>query len=469
MSRSVPRSRTVATALTVMALTCPSLAGAQAGGATPTGFELPPLSLDPSFAGDGTTLVPIAQRDLLYAGFIESSGEIVLFGESDDGSPSNREAIMQRLAVDGAPGTTSRFPAGGFGCSAPRSFLTARRLEDGNYLTGGYVQEGCTGTPRLFNTFRLAPSGGVLTHFDTVPFNNQIAYVYGVAQQADGRIVVAGLVSGVASVESTFDFGVARLMSDGALDASFGNGGTLTFDFENDLDYALDVVIDQDDRILLGGIATSSAGGRDMLVIALDASGDLDTSFADNGIFRYDRAGFTDSLAAIVQHPDGRLLLAGVTSPTENEREFSVMALTEDGEIDLSFGSDGLAVVDFGTAVAAATAMAIGPGQLVSVAGFAEIGGSGREFRDAAIAVLRPDGTLSPRFNAGAGFTFAFGDPADGLPVDFAQTVHVEPTGGRILVAGISENLATTIRQFGAARLIGIDPDVFRDGFEPEE
>ena len=47
-----------------------------------------PLDLDPSFAGDGTLIIEIAQRDQGYMGLLEESGEIVMFGQSDDSNAS---------------------------------------------------------------------------------------------------------------------------------------------------------------------------------------------------------------------------------------------------------------------------------------------------------------------------------------------------------------------------------------------
>src|SRR5436309_372857 len=62
--------------------------------------------------------------------------------------------------------------------------------------------------------------GLVTTNFSYVGGNN------GVAVQADGKIVVAGI-----SPAPTSDFSIARFNPDGTLDTSFGSGGFVTTDF----------------------------------------------------------------------------------------------------------------------------------------------------------------------------------------------------------------------------------------------
>ncbi len=143
-------------------------------------------------------------------------------------------------------------------------------------------------------------------------------------------------------------------------------------------------------------------------------------------------------------------------------QEFSILALHPNGTLDLSFGQSGLVTVDFGTPWASAHAITVCPNALIHVAGSAEIGGSGSDFSEVAVAVLRPEGHLDSRFNGGNGLAFSFG----GLPRDFGRGIDVDDVGGRILITGNTSNSAGSQQQMGAARLIGLDPQLFRDGFE---
>ncbi len=432
------------------------------GTATAAVVGADPLDLDASFAGDGTLAIQIGVHDYGAAGFIEPSGEIVLFGYSDDGNISKGEGVMLRLAADGTQGPMTAFGAQGFGCYAPRNFLTATRLGSGDYLAGGYVQTSCGGIPRQFNVLELDGAGIRLDEFDLVPFNNQLAYVFGLAEQPDGKTVAAGLISGSGFDAATYDFGVARFLPGGTLDTSFASGGTFTFDLDNDLDYALDVVVTPQGRILVAGLGFSSTTDRDMLLLALTPDGALDPSFATGGVFQFDRAGFLDSANGVARAASGRIFLAGTTSPDDTTREFTVLGLTEDGVLDPGFSDDGIATIDFGTPVAGASAMTVGPLHRIFVAGSAEIGGTGLEARDAAVAVLLADGRMDPSYNNGAGVTFQFGDQ----PMDFPQHIDVDELGSRILVSGRTENADRTVQQIATARLIGLDPFLFADGYE---
>src|SRR6266540_3605375 len=102
------------------------------------------------------------------------------------------------------------------------------------------------------------PAYAAAGDFDTTFDGDGIAYAdfgvgnvdpFGVAIQTNnGRIVVAGYVTG-----ATVDFGVARLNTDGSLDPNFGTAGLTTTNFAGGNDYAFDVAIGGDGRIVVAG------------------------------------------------------------------------------------------------------------------------------------------------------------------------------------------------------------------------
>jgi uncharacterized delta-60 repeat protein len=90
---------------------------------------------------------------------------------------------------------------------------------------------------------------------------------YGVALQADGKIVTVGRS------------GVARYNVDGGLDASFGSGGKVTTSFGS----AFAVAIQGDGKIVAVG-ATAPAGFCCLFAIArFNVDGSLDASFGSGG------------------------------------------------------------------------------------------------------------------------------------------------------------------------------------------
>lgn len=425
-----------------------------------------PLDLDPSFAGDGTLIIEIAQQDIASAGLLEPSGEIVVFGSSDNGNPSFREGIVQRVLVDGTLGSLDRFDASDFGCSVPRVFQTAIRLSGGDYLTGGYVQEGCSGIPRYFNAMQITPGGQLVEEFDRIPFNNQLAYISALGEQSDGRIVAAGFASMSASDNSTFDIAVARYTAGGALDPSFGTNGIFTFDRAGDLDWTNDVLIDDNDRILVAGYALSSTGNQDWMILRLTPDGALDPSFGNNGAFFFDGSGQADSVTSLERAPGGRILGGGSLRPTAGQSDSTpvVFALDYAGNFDPGFGTNGIATVDLGNSDGFVRDIHYAAWRIY-VTGSSRPSGGARVDFDAATTVLRLNGLPNTFFNGGAPFVFQF-DPALGPQTELPQMIDVSEDGEQIVITGYTDNETRTIQRFAVARLIGLENAIFIDGFE---
>jgi uncharacterized delta-60 repeat protein len=153
---------------------------------------------------------------------------------------------------------------------------------------------------------------------------------YAVAIDHQGRIVVVGY-----TLTAKTQISVARFLPDGHLDPSFGGGtGRVTTDLGG-TDYAFDVAIQKDGRIVV-------AGERDMA----------------------------------------------------NSSEFAVVRYGIHGVLDASFSGDGRAFIGFGRRYQGANAVAIGGSGNIVVGGFASNGTSSHW----ALARLRPNGTLDPSF-----------------------------------------------------------------------
>lgn len=117
----------------------------------------------------------------------------------------------------------------------------------------------------------------------------------GVAIQSDGKIVVVGS----SSLGSISDFAVLRYNTNGTLDATFGNGGKVTTDFNNQSDVATAVAIQRDGKIVVAG-RTSSQNQISFALARYNRDGLLDNSFHGNGKLIADFGGRLDSANAIV-------------------------------------------------------------------------------------------------------------------------------------------------------------------------
>ena len=88
----------------------------------------------------------------------------------------------------------------------------------------------------------------------TTDFGSNGDAAYGVAEQSDGRIVVAGTTN-----PFTGDFALARYNPDGSPDAGFGTGGKVVTDFGPGRAVATVVAL-QGNKIVLAGFAGTPSG-----------------------------------------------------------------------------------------------------------------------------------------------------------------------------------------------------------------
>ena len=122
-------------------------------------------------------------------------------------------------------------------------------LTDNRILVGGTSYDGVT-LARYNRNGTLDPSFGV---GGIVVLNFGLG-ITSVALQPDGKIVGAGAINLV----NDQSFLVIRLNSDGSLDQEFGENGKVVTDFYNNVDAALDVKVQPDGRIVVGGYAYGS-------------------------------------------------------------------------------------------------------------------------------------------------------------------------------------------------------------------
>jgi len=261
--------------------------------------------------------------------------------------------------------------------------------------------------------------------------------------QPDGRIVVAGYKSG-----GTTEVVLARYLADGATDGSFGNGGyLLTGHIGNPTAVALDsaggVLVAFSNRIAryhadgtpdlgfgiaghnyvntsiqvtglvadsLGGVVAAGYAGRampglpssdDFAVTRLSSTGVVDTTFGTNGLgwadFGTSSAARSHDIAqSIAVDADGRILLAGysykadsVTGQTLENYRHAIARFDPDGNLDMTFGTNGMVATSFGTGSYFAYSVA------VDSAGRILAGGQSQ------LARYLSDGSLDPALGTG--------------------------------------------------------------------
>ncbi len=284
-------------------------------------------SLDTTFGTGGKVTTALGNYgDVGYAMVIQSDGKIVVAGYSDDAS-SNFFALV-RYNSDGSLDTT--FGSGGivttpFGNSDDQGQAVALQ-RDGKIVEGGWSYNG---TDWDFALARYNTNGSLDSTFGTggkvtTAMGTGDDVIYGVAIQSDGRIVGAGF-----DMANTFNqFALARYNSDGSLDSTFGSAGKVTTAIGTDDDFAGDIVILNDGRIVVAG--TSSNGTDDDFAIArYNSNGSLDSTFGAGGKTTTTIGNGNDIGLSMALQSDGKMLLTGFIQ-NNGDRDFGVVRYMTD-------------------------------------------------------------------------------------------------------------------------------------------
>lgn len=303
-------------------------------------------ALDPSFADQGILILDLENNlDQADDVAVLADGRVVIAGTSRTQS-GTEDITALRLLSDGSldlgfgdQGRTIIDVDGGN--DAARSVLIQ---PDGKIVVLGDATFTSEGSIRNYVLVRLEADGSLDSAFGTGGLASlnveRFDFGYTVARQAGGELLIGGL--------SNRDFLVARFLSDGTLDASFGTGGVAQIDFLGQLDFAQQLLVIDDwmgmgPRIFVAGSArtSSSVTSEDFAAVLLDNEGNLETGFADSGRFVQAVAVDRGDLVTSAVHFRDRLILAGRARSEEFTYDMALLALQMDGQVDPAFFSNG--------------------------------------------------------------------------------------------------------------------------------
>lgn len=140
-------------------------------------------------------------------------------------------------------------------------------LQDGGVMIGG-VFKNVAGVERKYLA-RFQADGQLDPSFN--PDFGLLGWVYCMAQQEDGRILIGGEFTSIDGVDINH---LARLNQDGSIDSSFLIG-------EGANDSVKVITLQADGRILIGGEFTAFAGVSRRHIARLNQDGSIDRSFGD--------------------------------------------------------------------------------------------------------------------------------------------------------------------------------------------
>jgi uncharacterized delta-60 repeat protein len=222
----------------------------------------------------------------------------------------------------------------------------------------------------------------------------------GVAVQRDGKIVAVGTTGDPTTL--TTQFALARYLSNGSLDASFGAGGKVTTTFGGRESRGTAVALQSDGKIVAAGFALIG-NGLDIALARYNPNGSLDSSFGVGGKVLTDFGARHDVASGLVIQPDGKLVVVGTTRlfglVSINPPDFALARYNPNGSLDPSFDNDGKVSTPFLAGwedVASGIALAR-DGKIVA-AGYGINRGPG-SFRDLIeVARYNPNGSLDASF-----------------------------------------------------------------------
>jgi len=166
----------------------------------------------------------------------------------------------------------------------------------------------------------------------------------GVVAQTDGKLVVAGKTR-----ERGVDkFAVARYLTDGSLDTSFGDGGHVVFHMGELSSGAQDVRVQSDGKIVVAGWSYDFSYHYKFAVLRLNADGSVDNTFGSGGKVLTVIGGFWDIGYCTRVQSDGKIVVAGSSRPNLNSTNYdmSIIRLNTNGTLDTSFDGDGIKTID---------------------------------------------------------------------------------------------------------------------------
>src|SRR5438132_330055 len=307
--------------------TAPLPAGARAG------------DLDPSFGTGGTVNVNTGTDvpDLLVQKPLKKY--LVLLGDY----VTQRHFGVTRLILNGSRDTT-------FGTEGVVGVGFGRRirlLPSGAFLVVGTVSQGSgatqkdgIGLARFLADGTPDPAFGTdgvsLTFFNGGHHNGLDAVV-----QADGHILV--MDAHPSGDTKPGNFRLVRFTSGGALDPSYGTGGSVAIDFGGDEHEAAALLQPDGNVVVVGDTdALAPVTHRDLAAARFRSDGTLDPSFGQGGKVIAKFRNTDTIIRAVARQGDGHLLLSG----SDGNGKAVVVRMTATGQIEAGFGNQGIVIFD---------------------------------------------------------------------------------------------------------------------------
>jgi len=138
---------------------------------------------------------------------------------------------------------------------------------------------------------------------------------------------------------------VYKIDSSGTLDSSFATGGFLTYG-EKGYTTLFNIATTSDGNIFLSGTTGEDFFSPDQVfVLKLTSDGDIDTTFGTNGIAYHNFTGYDSQSFGMAIQSDGDIIL-GCRVTNSQEQRYGLVSFDSNGDLDTSFATGGAYLSD---------------------------------------------------------------------------------------------------------------------------
>ncbi len=174
-----------------------------------------------------------------------------------------------------------------------------------------------------------------------IDLSNKNEYVYDALMDGD-KIVVGG----EGDVDDNSVFLIAKYNSDGSLDMTFGTNGYSIKQVGSKYSSVNSIKkMINGNYILAGG--TDINNEDEFSLVSFNKSGELNIDFSEDGILTFNPKTGNEYLKNLIIQEDGKIIAAGNVAGNGSISDFGIMRLQADGNIDDTFGNNGIMVTDF--------------------------------------------------------------------------------------------------------------------------